>query len=41
MANKIPRVSVREQEPAVRATNFEGYAMVTMLRRPRPRLRVV
>ncbi len=23
MANKIPRVSVREQEPAVRATNFE------------------
>ena len=23
MANKIPRVVVREQEPAVRATNFE------------------
>ena len=23
MANKIPRVSVREQEPALRATNFE------------------
>ena len=23
MANKIPRVSVREQEPAIRATNFE------------------
>ena len=23
MANKIPRVPVREQDPAVRATNFE------------------
>ena len=23
MANKIPRVPVREQDPAIRATNFE------------------
>ena len=23
MANKIPRVPVREQDPALRATNFE------------------
>ena len=23
MANKIPRVSVREQDPRVRATNFD------------------
>ena len=31
MANKIPRVPVREQDPALRATNFEEVCYLSLI----------